>query len=87
MLLLIINGKGCVCQMLPRNDYLMTPVERVLLDFLLDTSAAFSRHADARSTLTSLEQEIRSSLHRTLKKLPVVTTTTEIAQPTLGCDA
>lgn len=57
-----------------QNDFRLTPVERVLLDFLLDVSGSFSAHADERHALTTLETDIQKALHRALKKIDYVTT-------------
>lgn len=54
------------------NDSPMTPVERVLMTFVLDTAQAFSQHGEARATLTALEEDVQASLHRALKKLDTV---------------
>ena len=50
----------------------MTPVERVLMTHLLDVAQAFSQHGTVRSTLTALEEDVRASMQRTLKKLDTV---------------
>ena len=69
----------------------MTPVERVLVAFLLDTAEAFSRYEDSRKVRTDLEADIHAAMRRCFVKLPTVAvmeaTAPQSSQPTLGADA